>query len=355
MKAQQGGSTLYAALRAGLSLLGGVLGYLAALWLERDGVLTGVINLVYLTILGVLIAFLISDPIAKRLERGYRRLGKLIASVPPQAVLAAIVGTVVALIITVLLNSLFSFAWYWSLILTVVLVTASSWFFVVNRTAFAMFSGKATPSLQTHHPESLVKLVDTSAIIDGRIADVIEANFLEGELLIPKFILAELQNIADSSDPLRRTRGRRGLEILDKLVNQTRLKVEVISDNPADIKAVDEKLIRLCQLRHAALITTDYNLNRVATLQNVRVLNVHQLANVMRAMFLPGERLALHIVKEGREAGQGLAYLDDGTMVVVDDAQAFVGKTIDVIVTSNLQTNMGRMIFARTHQGESQS
>lgn len=352
MKSSERSPGIYAGIRASLSLLGGALGYLAAVFLERDGVLTGVINLVYLTILGLLIAFLVSDPLAKRLERSYRQMTRLLGTIPPQAVLAGIVGAVVALIITVLLNSLFSFAWYWSLILTIILVTASAWFFVVNRAAFPMFAARTVAPEPTLRRETPLKLVDTSAIIDGRIADVIEANFLEGELLIPRFVLAELQNIADASDPLRRTRGRRGLEILDKLVNQTRLKVEVISDDLPDVKAVDEKLIRLCQLRDAALITTDYNLNRVATLQNVRVLNVHQLANVMRAMFLPGERLALHIVKEGREAGQGLAYLDDGTMVVVDDAQAHVGKTIDVIVTSNLQTNMGRMIFARTHQSE---
>lgn len=340
---------IYAAVRVLLSAAGGVLGYLVALRLARDGLLVGAINLVYLSILGVLVAFLLSDPLARRLERSYLRLRRLAAEVPPQAVLAAIVGTVVALIITVLLNSLFNFTWYWSLVLTVVLVSASAWFFVANRSAFVTWAPRPPPPAAG---EGGSKLLDTSAIIDGRIADIIEANFLDGELLIPRFVLAELQAIADSNDPLRRTRGRRGLEVLDKLVSQSRLKVAVIGDDP-EAKTVDEKLVRLCQARGAALITTDYNLNRVASLQNVRVLNVNQLANAVRAVFLPGERLSLQIVKEGREAGQGVAYLEDGTMVVVDDAQPYVGQTISAVVTSNLQTNMGRMIFARAHRPES--
>ena len=191
------------------------------------------------------------------------------------------------------------------------------------------------------------KIMDTSSIIDGRIVDVIDSHFIDGKLLIPRFVLSELQNIADSSDTLRRVKGRRGLDILDKIIQHGNIATQIIEDDPSDIKAVDEKLIRLCQHKGAGLVTTDFNLSRVAALQGIKVLNVNQLANAVRAMFLPGERLSLHISKEGRESGQGLAYLEDGTMVVVEDAGDLIGETVDVVVTSHLQTNMGRMIFAK--------
>ena len=236
------------------------------------------------------------------------------------------------------------------MLLTVILVTGSAWFFVRNGNQLALFGPQAPATATATVTENRQKFIDTSAIIDGRIAEIVEANFIDGELLIPRFVLNELQLIADSGDPLRRNRGRRGLEVLDKLVEQKRISVKIISDDVSDIDEVDEKLIRLCQQKGAALVTTDYNLNRVANLQNVSVLNIHQLANVMRAMYLPGERLSLLIVKEGRESSQGLAYLDDGTMVVVEDASQHIGTTLDIVVTSNLQTNMGRMIFARPHQ-----
>ncbi|CAN5848226.1 PIN/TRAM domain-containing protein [soil metagenome] len=346
-------SSAQAVARGTLSLLGGILGFNAAL-LFQDGLLPGTYNLVYLTVLGVLVGFLLSLPLAKRYERLWLRVSAYLRRISPQIILAAGVGTTVALVITVLLNTVLEavpgFTWYWSLLITLLLVAGSSWFFVKNRQQLALFVPRATPTQTLVSSDTRLKMLDTSAIIDGRINDIVDANFLDGQLLIPKFVLAALQNIADSSDPLRRNRGRRGLEVLDKLVAQGRINVKIISDEVPDVKEVDEKLIRLCQSRQAALITTDYNLNRLAALQNVRVLNVHSLANVMRAIFLPGERLTLPISKEGREPGQGLAYLDDGTMVVVEDGQRFVGTTTDVVVTSNLQTNMGRMIFARPYQ-----
>ena len=336
-----------------LSLVGGIIGYNVAIYLLEREMLNAPINLFYLTTLGVLLFYLLSSPLARRFESLWQHMARRAAQIPPQSVLAAGIGVTVALVITVLLNTLLEavpgFTWYWSLLITLILVSASSWFFVKNHKHFAVFNplaGRTTATAITDNVKRL-KIIDTSAIIDGRITEIVEANFIDGQLLIPRFVLNELQNIADSSDPLRRNRGRRGLEILDRLVEQERVTVKVITDDIPDVDEVDEKLIRLCLSKQAALITTDYNLNRVATLQNVRVLNVHQLANVMRAMFLPGERLSLHITKEGREPGQGLAYLDDGTMVVVEDSEDLVGKTVDVVVTSNLQTNMGRMIFAR--------
>ncbi len=346
-------SVAYLLARLALSAVGAGFGYQVAEWMLRRGLLSDAINRSYLTLLGLLIGYLVSPSLARRGERLWRQLAQLTRRVPPQAVLAAIVGVTVALVITVLLNTLLTgvpgFTWYWSLLLTLMLVTASAWFFVINRQLFTPFGANLTAQAPTLSRGDL-KLVDTSAIIDGRIAEVAEANFLDGKLLIPRFVLHELQNIADSSDPLRRNRGRRGLEVLDRLVAQKKVEVEIVSDEVEDADKVDEKLIRLCQTRQAALLTTDYNLNRVAALQNVRVLNVNGLANALRAMFLPGERLSLYIAKEGREPGQGLAYLDDGTMVVVEDAQQAVASTLDVVVTSNLQTNMGRMIFARPYR-----
>jgi uncharacterized protein YacL len=346
----------YVVTRIFLSLCGAGIGYLLASVLVRRGWIGEPINMVYITLAGLMGGYLLSGATAKYLTKQFYK--GLIASgkVPPQAVLAAIVGITVALIITVLLNSLLErvpgFTWLWSLFITVLMSIGFAWFFVVNRQVFrptlsAQVKDTAAPATTE---VSKLKLIDTSAIIDGRIADIVEANFLDGILVIPKFVLSELQNIADSSDTLRRGRGRRGLEVLDKLIKQGKIPTQVMSDDVPGVTEVDEKLIRLCQQKNAALVTTDYNLNRVAALQNVRVLNVNQLANAVRAMYLPGERLSMHIVKEGREPSQGLAYLEDGTMVVVEDGSEFVGETVDVIVTSHLQTNMGRMIFAKPHQ-----
>jgi uncharacterized protein YacL len=347
----------YLVMRGLLSFFGAGVGYLVASVLVRRGWFGEPINVVYITLVGLMVGYLLGAPLAKYLTQLYNKMLEASNKVPPQAVLAAIVGITVALIITVLLNSLLErvpgFTWYWSLLITVLLGTGFAWFFVVNRQVFRPplpSAARDTTVSPTTVETSKLKLIDTSAIIDGRIADIVEANFLDGTLVIPKFVLNELQNIADSSDNLRRGRGRRGLEVLDKLIQQGKIPTQVMSDDIAGITEVDEKLIRLCQQKNAALITTDYNLNRVAALQNVRVLNVNQLANAVRAMFLPGERLSMHIVREGREPGQGLAYLEDGTMVVVEDGSDYVGETIDVVVTSHLQTNMGRMIFAKPHQ-----
>lgn len=336
-----------------MTLIGGGLGFWVAILLLRLQVLSDPINLFYLTSLGVLLAFLVSTPLARNAEQLGQRFQQILASIPPQAVLAAGIGATVALLITVLLNTLLEnvpgFTWYWSLLLTLILATACSWFFVVNRTLF--FAEGLLKTEQGSSPALAFqpKLIDTSAIIDGRIADIAGANFIEGTLFIPKFVLTELQGIADSNDPLTRGKGRRGLEVLDRLIQQQTLETKIITDDIKEVSEVDEKLIRLCQQKMADLITTDYNLNRIASLQGIRVLNVNQLANAIRPVFLPGERLALHIVKEGREPSQGLGYLEDGTMVVVEEGNPYVGTTVDVVVTSHLQTNMGRMIFARPY------
>ena len=192
------------------------------------------------------------------------------------------------------------------------------------------------------------KILDTSVIIDGRVLDIVRSGFLEGALLLPRFVLRELQLIADSSDPLRRVRGRRGLELLARLQETT--PIEIVERDPEDVPEVDAKLVRLAQERGAKLVTNDYNLNRVALVEGVAVLNINELANALKPVLLPGDELRVAVIREGRETHQGVGYLDDGTMIVVENGRRLIGETVSVSVTSALQTNAGRMIFARPKQ-----
>jgi uncharacterized protein YacL len=189
------------------------------------------------------------------------------------------------------------------------------------------------------------KILDTSVIIDGRIADICDTDFIQGTLVIPQFILQELQRIADSSDSLKRTRGRRGLDILNRIQKQVDVEVKIVDQDYPKIKEVDAKLVALAKTMGARIITNDFNLNKVAELQGISVMNINQLANALKPVVLPGELMKVRILREGKEEGQGVAYLDDGTMVVVDSAKKFVGKIVEVAVTSVLQTTAGRMIF----------
>jgi uncharacterized protein YacL len=192
-----------------------------------------------------------------------------------------------------------------------------------------------------------IKLFDTSVIIDGRIADICDAHFLEGALLIPQFVLRELQLVADSADSLKRQRGRRGLEVLQRIQKMSHLQVEIVEDDFPNVPDVDMKLIELAKRFDAKIITNDYNLNKVASLQGIEILNVNQLANALKPVVLPGETMRVFILREGKEPGQGVAYLDDGTMVVVDGARRLINRTVDMIVTSVHQTTAGKMIFGR--------
>jgi uncharacterized protein YacL len=194
-------------------------------------------------------------------------------------------------------------------------------------------------------------LLDTSVIIDGRIAEIAQTGFLSGSLLIPRFVLNELQYIADSADNLRRQRGRRGMEVLAQLQKNTKVSVHISDIDVEGVREVDDKLVVLARQLRCPILTNDYNLNRVAELQGVSVLNVNELANAVKSVLLPGETLAVSVIQEGRETGQGLAYLDDGTMVVVEDGREYIGKQVTVMVTKVLQTAAGRMIFARMESG----
>jgi uncharacterized protein YacL len=195
--------------------------------------------------------------------------------------------------------------------------------------------------------ETRYKVLDTSVIIDGRIADVCQAGFLEGTLLVPQYVLRELQQIADSSDPIKRNRGRRGLDVLQRLQRLPGVRTEIHElDFPA-IREVDRRLIETARMVRGVIVTNDYNLNKVAELHGVRVLNVNELAGALRPVVLPGETLRVHVLREGKEAGQGVAYLDDGTMVVIEQGRRQIGQSVSVTVSTVLQTAAGRMIFTR--------
>ncbi|HHV43632.1 MAG TPA: TRAM domain-containing protein [Firmicutes bacterium] len=191
------------------------------------------------------------------------------------------------------------------------------------------------------------KILDTSVIIDGRIADISKTGFLEGTLIIPQFVLEELQHIADSPDSLKRNRGRRGLDILNKIQKESVIPIEIVDQDYPDGQDVDSKLVRLAKEYNGTVLTNDYNLNKVAELQGVPVLNINELANAVKPVVLPGEEMLVQVIKDGKEQGQGVAYLDDGTMIVVDSGKKHIGQEIEVMVTSVLQTAAGRMIFAR--------
>ncbi|RHW33874.1 PIN/TRAM domain-containing protein [Neobacillus notoginsengisoli] len=213
-----------------------------------------------------------------------------------------------------------------------------------------LFSSKKKKAAEEEQEKTVthsLKILDTSVIIDGRIADICQAGFLEGTIVIPRFVLEELQHIADSSDVLKRNRGRRGLDILNRIQKEIAVNVEISETDFEDIQEVDSKLVKLAKKTGGILVTNDFNLNKVSEFQNVSVLNINDLANAVKPVVLPGEELSVQVIKDGKEHHQGVAYLDDGTMIVVEEGREYIGKRIDVMVTSVLQTSAGRMIFAK--------
>ncbi len=205
--------------------------------------------------------------------------------------------------------------------------------------------------LVDRNSKKIAKILDTSVIIDGRVADVLETGFVDGQLIVPEFVLRELQMVADSADSIKRNRGRRGLDILQKIQKKPGIQVQIVDREFPDIRDVDMKLIELAKELGAKIVTNDFNLNKVAQLRGVAVLNINELANALKPVVLPGETMRVFILKEGKEYNQGVAYLDDGTMVVVDNARRKIGKTIDIQVTSVLQTTAGKMIFGKYNTG----
>jgi len=291
--------------------------------------------------------------------RPFFALRKRIRQAPAQQLLAGILGLVVGLVIAALLVFPLSLLPSpFKQILPFVVAVLFGYFGVMvmitrQHDIFSLIRGQL-PDREGGRQEKRAGvrpvLLDTSVIIDGRIADISRTGFINGEMLVPRFVLNELQHIADSSDGLRRRRGRRGLEMLRRLQDDSVTPVRVVDMDVDGVREVDDKLVLLAKRMTCPIVTNDYNLNRVAQLQGVRVLNINELANAVKAMFLPGESLDIEIIQEGKEIGQGVGYLDDGTMVVVEDGKPYIGHQVEVVVTKVLQTAAGRMLFARMEQ-----
>jgi uncharacterized protein YacL len=291
-----------------------------------------------------------------RAMRGY------IMQLSAAALLAAMTGLIVGLIVAGLLSFPMSLLPKpLGQVLPMVAAVVFAWlgisvFVMRQRDIFSLFRSRLANRLAAEGAgtanEGRNVLIDTSVIIDGRIADISHTGFISGTILVPKFVLNELQHIADSPDALRRNRGRRGLEVLNRLTKEATVPVRFTDMDVPGVREVDDKLVMLAKQLNAAVITNDYNLNHVAQLQGVSVLNINELANAVKAVFLHGEGLTVKIIQEGREPGQGVGYLDDGTMVVVDEGRNHISHEVPVIVTKVLQTTAGRMIFAKLENGK---
>jgi len=309
--------------------------------------------LVVAPIVGAVIGVLIVPAAQMFFETELSQVERAIDRLAPGELVGGAIGLVTGLVIAFLVKSiLFEFVAFAGptggyiaialyLVLSIFAAFLGARVGAKQRVAISRIAAPAGTSAGGGEP----KVLDTSVIIDGRVLDIVRSGFLEGPLLLPRFVLRELQLIADSADPLRRTRGRRGLEVLSTL--QETVPIEIVERDPEDIPQVDAKLVRLAQERGAKLVTNDFNLNRVAHVEGVSVLNINELANALKPVLLPGEELRVAVIREGREPHQGVGYLDDGTMIVIENGRRLIGDTVDVAVTSALQTNAGRMIFAR--------
>jgi uncharacterized protein YacL len=334
-----------------LAVLGGYLGanigessdqspLIASILVGLAGALTGLILTPYLT------------------TRPIRALRRTLLGVSAQTLASGLTGMIVGLIIAALLSFPLSLlpdpvGKVLPFVGVLIFVYFGMAVFIMRQsdifTTLRQITGRASdePASPPDHGISRPILLDTSVIIDGRIADIARTGFLVGTLLIPRFVLNELQYIADSSDSLRRQRGRRGIEVISQLQKDTTIPVRINDMDVEGVREVDDKLIVLARQLRCPILTNDYNLNRIAELQGVIVLNVNELANAVKLVFLPGESMQVSIIQEGKEAGQGVGYMDDGTMVVVEDGRGHLDRLVHVTVTKVLQTSAGRMIFAR--------
>ncbi len=310
------------------------------------------------TILGGIIGYIISPYLITLLKRFSIWVEVQLNKMKIHDVIAGVCGLAIGLIIANLLGAAFSgvpiVGSYLPIIFCVVLGYLGVHITIKKRDEIvALFprffrdQPKDKKSSETPAENTNYKLLDTSVIIDGRIADICQSGFIEGTLLIPTFVLKELQHIADSSDLLKRTRGRRGLDVLKRIQTEFDMFVQIDERDFDDIPEVDSKLIKLAQISGGKIMTNDYNLNKVADLQGVTVLNINELANALKPVVIPGETMTVTVVKDGKEQGQGVAYLDDGTMIVIEGGRKFLNTTLPVAVTSVLQTAAGRMIFAK--------
>ena len=322
------------------------------------------------TLLGVIIGYLISSFILKQGLVIAKRLERLLTHIPNQELIAGTIGLLFGLIIANLIGVAFNqvpiIGPYIPIILSAIF--GYSGLKLMARKGPEMYynyvqqwGGEGTKKtsrfkmFSTHKSDkasSTPKLLDTSVIIDGRIKELCNTGFIEGPLMVPLFVLNELQIISDSADATKRNRGRRGLDILKDMQDANKVAIEVVEDDYDDLTEVDSKLMRLALDKQWKLMTNDFNLNKVARVQGIEVLNLNELANVLKPALIAGEWIRVQVMKEGKEVHQGVAYLDDGTMIVVEDGKPYVGQNVEVMVTSILQTSAGRMIFARVDGGQ---
>lgn len=307
-------------------------------------------------LLSGLIFFLLSKPLVafifKSAGDADKKLSKLPAKVVIPAVFGLILGLVVAYFISYLTNSIILIPWIAGLINVLIYIVCAYLGISISiryRSSFSDFfrRSKDSDEKDDEFAPARPKLLDTSVIIDGRIFDICNTGIIEGALVIPEFVLDELRHIADSSDDLKRNRGRRGLDVLKRIQTELKLPVRVVHEDIEEATDVDSKLLFLAKKLNGTVVTNDYNLNKVAAVKGVRVLNINELSNAVKPVVLPGEEMHVTVVKEGKEPGQGVAYLDDGTMIVVEGGQKETNKPIGVVVTSVIQTAAGRMIFAK--------
>jgi len=269
------------------------------------------------------------------------------------SVFALIISLFIGLLLSIPLNRIPVVGVYLSLGVMVLLAYLGITMVLGRKDDFAFVNSLVNKKVSFNKPvtsaesNQTYKILDTSVIIDGRIVDICKTGFLEGVIIVPEFVLEELRHIADSPDLLKRNRGRRGLDILNKIQKEMHIPVEIYDGDFEEIAEVDSKLVKLAKILNGKIITNDFNLNKVCELQGVDVLNINELANAVKPVVLPGEEMSAQIIKDGKEAGQGIAYLEDGTMVVVEGGKRHIGETLEVLVTSVLQTAAGRMIFAK--------
>jgi len=326
--------------------------------------LTNINKVIFIGLVGLItgiIFYFLSPWIISRGKQSTYQVEKTLQKLPAHEIILGAIGLIVGLIIANLINNgpikLIPIAWIgmvFSITVYILLgylgvsIATKKRDDLVNIFSIVKKIGvkdKDKTSKQEYKVQP--KILDTSVIIDGRIADIVKTGFVEGPLIIPNFVLEELRHIADSSDSLKRNRGRRGLDILNKIQKDMNIRVEIFEKDFEELSEVDTKLLKLAQVVGGIVVTNDYNLNKVAEFQGVPVLNINELANAVKPVVLPGEEMTVLVIRDGKENGQGLAYLDDGTMIVVDGGKRYIGDTINVLVTSVLQTAAGRMIFVK--------
>ena len=354
-----------------LLILGGILGYQAGAqivaWVNNPNTTNSLVlasresmgsgsgritALVAFTLLGILVTRLISTPAFQKLVQA----GDKLKEMQPNEKIATFTGVLVGLLLTLMLRSCFPILGVWgTIVIGIVLIylgVVATWS-MKDEVRIFLPGAAALPADGKETPPEQCKILDTNVIIDGRVADICRTGFIEGPIYVPGFVLDELQHIADSADSLKRARGRRGLDILNGMRTELKMMIRTYdSTDPNDRDEVDAKLVKLAKKLGGKIVTNDYNLNKVAELQGVAVLNINELANAVKPVVLPGEEMLVTIIKEGKEQNQGVAYLDDGTMIVVEGGRRRIGETLSVVTSSVLQTVAGKMIFANIRTDE---